>query len=56
MKYGDDPRQGDLLVAFKRPVGRLFTGNAKTAAQRQRECRARRKAAPVGNADAAASK
>ena len=48
MKYGDDPRQADLLDGAMRQRGRPVTGNAKTAAQRQQERRDRLRQAQVG--------
>lgn len=48
MKQAEDRFTMDLLDGGKRPVGRPYTGKAKSAAQRQRECRARKKAAQKG--------
>lgn len=41
MKYGDDPRQIDLVAGANRQRGRPVTGVALTAAERQAARRAR---------------
>jgi hypothetical protein len=47
MRQAEDSRTGDLLEGFKRPIGRPPSGVGKTAAERKKLSRERRRASGV---------